>query len=158
MQPGEASHAAAWEGQAFIAQERQAEGPPMSLFEPPPQPDHPTASRNNRAAARRVTLARRGCSFARFGIINWCLEPATAIHHTIDRDQRFARRPREDRSIHSALADDDDRLGETTHGWYGRGCTGRVTPSTHAGLPCDTIVTLELLNPGDVASMTEVPE
>ncbi len=42
-------------------------------------------------------------------------------------------------------------------GWYGRGATGGVTPSTQAGLPCDTIVTLELVNPGDVASMTEVP-
>lgn len=32
-----------------------------------------------------------------------------------------------------------------------------VVPSTHAGLPCDVIVTLALVKPGEVASMTEVP-
>ena len=53
--------------------------------------------------------------------------------------------------------DDVDRRAARPHGWYGRVPTGFVTPSTHAGLPCDTMVTLELVNPGDVASMTEVP-
>jgi hypothetical protein len=33
-----------------------------------------------------------------------------------------------------------------------------VVPSTQAGLPWEVMVTLELVNPGEVASMTEVPE
>jgi hypothetical protein len=41
---------------------------------------------------------------------------------------------------------------------YGLGATGGVVPSTHAGLPCDVMVTLALVNPVEVAVMTLVPE
>lgn len=40
---------------------------------------------------------------------------------------------------------------------YGRGATRGVVPSTHTGLPWEVMLTLELVNPGDVASMTDVP-
>ncbi len=41
---------------------------------------------------------------------------------------------------------------------YGRAGVGGVWPGTNAGLPCDVIVTLALVNPGEVAVMTLVPE
>jgi hypothetical protein len=41
---------------------------------------------------------------------------------------------------------------------YGRGATFGVVPSTHAGLPWEVMVTLELVKPGEVASITVVPE
>ena len=44
------------------------------------------------------------------------------------------------------------------YGWYGRGATFGVVPSTQAGLPCEVMVTFELVRPGADASMTEVPE
>ena len=48
-----------------------------------------------------------------------------------------------------------ERTGD--YGLYGRGATLGVVPSTQAGLPCDVMVTLELVKPEAVASMTVVP-
>ena len=39
----------------------------------------------------------------------------------------------------------------------GRGATFGVVPSTHTGDPREVIVTVDLVKPGKVASMTEVP-
>jgi hypothetical protein len=41
---------------------------------------------------------------------------------------------------------------------YGRESAGGVCPWTKAGLPCDVIVTLLEVKPGEVAVMTLAPE
>jgi hypothetical protein len=41
---------------------------------------------------------------------------------------------------------------------YGRVSAGGVCPSTNAGLPCDVMVTVAEVRPGELAVMTLVPE
>jgi hypothetical protein len=50
------------------------------------------------------------------------------------------------------------RGGARGYGWYGRGMTLGDVPSTQTGLPCEVMVTLELVSPGAVASISVVPE
>jgi hypothetical protein len=40
---------------------------------------------------------------------------------------------------------------------YGRAAVGGVTPSTHAGVPCEVMVIVAAVNPGEVALITVVP-
>ncbi len=41
---------------------------------------------------------------------------------------------------------------------YGRVSAGGVCPSTYAGLPCDVMVTVAEVRPGELAVITLVPE
>ncbi len=41
---------------------------------------------------------------------------------------------------------------------YGRVSAGGVCPSTNAGLPCEVMVTVAEVSPGELAVMTLVPE
>jgi len=49
-----------------------------------------------------------------------------------------------------------DPFARGRHG-YGRGGTGGVVPSTQTGIPWEVVVTVELVRPAEVASMTDVP-
>src|SRR5881394_357438 len=61
----------------------------------------------------------------------------------------------------AADLDDDDACAPGSsarrrHG-YGRGGTGGVVPSTQTGIPWEVMLTVELVRPAEVASMTDVP-
>ena len=57
------------------------------------------------------------------------------------------------------LKDRPDGDGAKDYGLvYGRVSAGGVCPSTNAGLPCDVMVTVEEVRPGELAVMTLVPE